>query len=274
MLVGGSLAAVIVGVGRFLDGQVVPGVNVHVVGPLVHVVKQILFRLGRTVQDAVDERHGLGAGDVAVGTEGVVGIALDPAVVVGLGDLADGSVTGDVCKAGLAVAGGLIEAGGDGGKLGAGDGLVRAEGSVGIALDDAKRGHGGDGVIEPGAAGNVAEVVGLREVPVADVVLEQAEEDSGDLGTGDLAARLDGAIGIADDVGEVVVRIQLVRAVDLDVVALLAGVDGVVEGDGLSDGDIAVLVSLAAQLAIVPLAVFDFVKNELIRFFFDIYSEL
>src|SRR5699024_1078551 len=70
-------AGVVVAVGGLLDVGVVPR-RLRVVRPADHVRQQVV-RVGGTVQHPVDQGHRLGAGDVRVGTEGPVGVAVDPA---------------------------------------------------------------------------------------------------------------------------------------------------------------------------------------------------
>lgn len=82
LILGVRLELVVVAVRRFLNGEVIPGLRVCVVRPDRHVREEIVLGLGLAVQHAVDERHGLGTGDVALGTKRAVGIARDPAVVV------------------------------------------------------------------------------------------------------------------------------------------------------------------------------------------------
>ena len=89
----GGGAGVGVAVGGFLDVEVVPLGGIHVVGPLVHVGEQVGRGFGLALKDTVDEGHGFGAGDVLVGLEGAVGVAVDPAETCGQGD----GVCGPVC---------------------------------------------------------------------------------------------------------------------------------------------------------------------------------
>ena len=70
-------------VGRLLDRQILPRLLVGVVGPGDHIGEQVVLGLGLAVQHAVDERHGLRAGDAALGTERAVGITDDVSEVVG-----------------------------------------------------------------------------------------------------------------------------------------------------------------------------------------------
>jgi len=175
-----------VAVRRFLNGEVIPGLRVCVVRPDRHVREEVLLGLGLAVQHAVDERHGLGTGDVALGTKRAVGIARDPAVVVGDADLVLGPVGRDVAELRSGLVAVVVEAGGDGGELSAGDGGVRAERAVGVARDDAHGAEGRDRGVVPGGGGHVGVAVGLGQVLVADVVGQQAEEDGRDLGAGDV----------------------------------------------------------------------------------------
>ena len=78
-----------VGVGGFLHVGVVPLGLVHVVGPHQHILGEVVL-VRVPVQGAVDQGHGLGAGDVAVGLERPVLIAVDEALVGGLVDVVRG----------------------------------------------------------------------------------------------------------------------------------------------------------------------------------------
>ena len=87
VLIGHALVdpRIAMGVGRFLDFLVVPGIG-SVVRPDDHVGKHMLF-FHRTLQHTVDERHGLGTGDGLIGTEAAVRIAVDPAKLLGQCDV-------------------------------------------------------------------------------------------------------------------------------------------------------------------------------------------
>lgn len=63
-----------VAVGSLLHIEIVPCVDVCVVAPGLHAGQQIVCRLRRAAQCAVDHRHHFGAGDRCVGTERAVGI--------------------------------------------------------------------------------------------------------------------------------------------------------------------------------------------------------
>lgn len=75
-----ALALIVMAVCCLLNIQITPSTGVHVIGPGYHIRKQVIDRFGDTVQHPVDERHGLGAGDVPVRLEGSVAVAVDPAV--------------------------------------------------------------------------------------------------------------------------------------------------------------------------------------------------
>ena len=201
---------------RFLNGEVIPGVRVRVVRPDRHVREEIVLGFGLAVQHTVDDGHGLGAGDVAVGMEGAVGIAGDPAVVVGDADLVFGPVVRNVTELRSGLVAVVIKAGGDGGELSAGDGGVRAERAVGITRDDAHGAEGRDRGVVPGGSGHIGVAVGLGQVLVADVVGQQAEEDGRDLGAGDVVLRTDLAVAVTDDIGEVIRRVQTERVIVFD----------------------------------------------------------
>ena len=187
LILGVRLELVVVAVRRFLNGEVVPGLRVRVVRPDRHVREKIILGLGLAVQHAVDERHGLGTGDVALGTK-------------------------------------------------------RA---VGITRDDAHGAEGRDRGVVPGGGGHVGVAVGLGQVLVADVVGQQTEEDGRDLGAGDVVLRADLAVAVADNIGEVIGRVQTERIIIGDhdggrrvgargVVARPLGVEGDVPGHGSS----------------------------------------
>ena len=126
---------------RFLNGEVIPGLRVRVARPDRHVREEIVLGLGLAVEDAVDERHGLGTGDVALGTKRAVGVARDDAhgaegrdrgvvpggsghigVAVGLGQVLVADVVGQQTEE-------------DGRDLGAGDVVLRADLTVAVTDD-------------------------------------------------------------------------------------------------------------------------------------------
>ena len=77
-----------------------------------------------------------------------------------------------------------------------GDIPVGVEAAVLIAVQDARVGHGGDGVVVPGVLRHVGEAVALAPVRVPALVGEHPEEDGGHLGPGDLPLGLHGLSGL------------------------------------------------------------------------------
>ena len=123
--------------GSLLNIKVVPLRSIGVVAPLDHVCVQVLVGLGETLENAVDESHGLGAGDAVVRTESAVGVTGDPAVVGCRADFVLRPVVCDVaerCSGGVRL---VVKASRDSCELGTGDGSVRVELAVAVALHDA-----------------------------------------------------------------------------------------------------------------------------------------
>ena len=195
------------GVGGLLDLFIVPG-GLGVVGPNDHVGQQVVL-VGVPVDGAVDHGHGLGPGDVLLGPESPIGIPIHDAGVGGLVDVVRSPVAGNVGEEILPLIGRLEEASGDGGELGPGDVPVGLEGAVLVAVQDPGIGQGGDGVVVPGVGIHVGVIVGLAPEFIPALVGEEAEEDGSHLGPGDIALRPDGSVGIAHDVGVMVLGVQL-----------------------------------------------------------------
>ena len=92
--------------------------------------------------------------------------------------------------------------------MGAGDLGIGPEGPVREPVDDAHVGQGGDGVVAPQVGAAVRVVVDLAPVLLPGVVRQQAEEDGGHFAPGDGAVGLQCAVGVADDIGVMVLRVQ------------------------------------------------------------------
>ena len=208
-LIVSSLVLERVGVGGLLDrrGEPVAGVAVR---PGVHACRQVAVLLGDAVQHPVDHGHGLGAGDVGVGTEGAVLEALDPAQFRGPLNILLRPVALDVGEGLGAAALSGVKPGTDGGELGAGDGGLGVKGIGAAALDDAQPRHGGDGGVGPVIVRHIGIGIAGQQIAVTDGILQQAEEDGGGLCPGDQAVGPDVAVLVADDIGEVVGVIQQV----------------------------------------------------------------
>ena len=106
-------ALVGVTVGSLLDVQVVPGVLVHVVRPGNHAGQQILLVPRQALEHPVHHRHGLCPGDVLVGLEGLILIAVDPAILGGQSDILRRPVVARVLKGVVAVGTLFVRAGCD-----------------------------------------------------------------------------------------------------------------------------------------------------------------
>ncbi|CAN4042115.1 Transcription elongation factor GreA, partial [Dysosmobacter welbionis] len=102
----------------------------------------------------------------------------------------------------------VVEPGADGREFGAGDVSVGVEQAGVAAVDDAQPGHGGDGRVGPVVLVHIREGVGRGEIVVPHILVQQAEEDGGHLGPGDIGVGPHRAVRIALDVGVVVVAVQ------------------------------------------------------------------
>ena len=153
---------------------------------------------------SVDNGNGLRPGDVVVGPEGAVGVALDQIVYVRPVDLVAGPVPADVAELVLPLVLAAEEADGDGGEFGTGDGRVGIKQIARLAVEDTGVGQRGHSVVVPGASIHVAVGIALAPVVAAGVLCQQTEEDGSHLGAGDLGPGMDQAVVPADDVGKVV----------------------------------------------------------------------
>ena len=210
---------VFVGVGGLLNGGVVSDLCVGVIRPCDHhLIGQQAVLMGLAAQRAVDDGAGLGPGNEIIGAEHAVIVALDQAKLHGGGQIAGVPlIAGDVGEAAVIdVAlkiGVLEEAHGDLGQLGTGDRRGGAEGSVGITAQNAHLGQGGNGVAAPHVGGHVGVGVDLAPVLLPGRIPEHAEEDRGHLSPGNICFRSYRAVGEADDVGIVVLRVEIRRGI-------------------------------------------------------------
>ena len=178
-----------------------------VVRPALHAVQKIRRRLRIPPQRPVHHRHQLRARDRLVGAEGTVRVALDPAEGRDLRDGRSRPMAAGIAEGGRAVrlARELRQ---HRGQLAAGDRVVRAEIAVCTVRDDARAVQRGDIDIVPLVHAHVAEARHAAVVRRARLLAHQAEEDRRGLDAGDIALRLDRAVRIAVDVGEMLRRVQ------------------------------------------------------------------
>ena len=195
-------------VGGFLYRLVVPGV-LRIVGPLLHIGEHVVL-VGSPVQHTVDNGHDLRTGDIGVRVEGVA-VSVDPSGLGGQTDLLGGPVVRRVGEVALAVVhiAAVQEPRRDHRELRTGDvGVGIEDAAVAAALQSPGSGAGGDGVVVPVAFLHISEGVDRRPVGLAVIVRHETEEDGSHLRAADVVQRADGAVLVADDVGEVVRVVQ------------------------------------------------------------------
>ena len=104
-----------------------------------------------------------------------------------------------------------VAAGNHRGDLRTGDGVVRAEAAVRAAVDDAELCHGGHGSVVPRLGRNILEGIIAGGIGSAGRIRQEAVEDGGRLGAGDGRVGLEGAVGIALDIGVMVFTVEHIR---------------------------------------------------------------
>lgn len=199
----------------------------HVVSVRIH---EALVRAA--AQHVVHDGSNTGAGDGGVRTEGAVIIAIDPAVLDGADDglivpVALLNVREDV----LAAVVQLTEAHGDHSELRTGHSLVGLEGPVRVADDDAQTGQRADRGRVPVA------VLHIRVLDVGGnlLVQQQVVEHLGHLGAGHVPVGAEGAVGVAVQESDVILRVQPAR--DAGILGIRHGeaplrIDGHIAGQG------------------------------------------
>ena len=201
-------------VGSLFDVEIVPGGGGYI-GEGGVVAGEVGGVLRGTVQHAVEDSDGLRTGDVAVGRVGGA-VAVDPAELIGSVNVAGSPVAvgirEDGARAGVV---GAVAAGDHGRDLRTGDGIVRAEVAVSAAVDDAELRHGGHSGVVPGRGRNVLEGIIGGGIRLAGGIRQETIEDRRGLGTGDGVGGLEGAVGIALDVGVVVGAVEHVGNIGL-----------------------------------------------------------
>lgn len=266
LILGVRLELVVVAVRRFLNGEVIPGLRACVVRLDRHVREEIVLGLGLAVEDAVDERHGLGAGDVVLRADLTVAVTDDIGEVIRrvqterviVGDHDGGRRVGarGVVARPLGVEGDVPGHGSSKVVL-VGELLLGVPASEGVAALGGIGGLVSRFVVLNGLRRNRAAAVGLVGDGVIfgsegnidrDIAIGHAAGDSklvsgvaGDQGTGN-------AVGAAIREGLGVSRLSLstigVFVVDGQIVLLQCGFTG---GDGEVDGDILVIATLDRQ---------------------------
>ena len=196
-------------VGSLLHVEIVPCVDVCVVAPGLHAGQQIVCRLRRAAQCAVDHRHHFGAGDRCVGTERAVGIAVDPAHLCADSDFIRCPVSCRDIVEGVCSALDVRKLRQHCSKLCARDCLIRTELAVRSGVDD----HVGifkrcNVEVEPVAAGNIAERASGRFIRLDTICIHDAIEDCSHFCARHIAGGLYRAVRIAVDEGEVVIRVE------------------------------------------------------------------
>ena len=197
-------------VGSLLDIEIVPGRDADIVEG-VQAAEQIRGGLRRAVQNAVEDGDCFGAGDVLVGRVGRA-IAVDPAKLIGSGDIVCRPVALDIGEVRVGVPIGIAIAAGDHrGNLRAGDRIARTEIAVRATVDDAELRHGGHSRVVPCLGRNILEGVIGGGVGLAGRIRQEAVEDGSRLGAGDGRVGLERAVGITLDIGVVIFAVEHVR---------------------------------------------------------------
>ena len=93
----GIVTVVHMGVGGFLYLGVVPRICIRIVCPGNHIGQEMIL-VRRAVQRTVDDLHSLGAGDIAVGLEGVITVSIHEAKIRGGVDERGGPVLAHIVE--------------------------------------------------------------------------------------------------------------------------------------------------------------------------------
>ena len=196
-------------VGGLHDGLIEPIRGLHI--RPVDAVGDLHVRLRRLAAErAVDDGAGLSAGDLALGLERTVRVALDQPGVLRRGHIRREPVgrlhIGEIIIGRRTVV--LREAHGDLRKLRAGDRCIRPERAVRVTADHAHVRKRGGRVVVPLVGRNVGEVILRRPVLRARIVVQQPEEDRRDLCARDLPVRTNRAVGIADQIRIMIIGVE------------------------------------------------------------------
>lgn len=173
----------------------------------IRVLAGILVRLTchAAAQQTVQQNGCLRAGDVLIGGKLPVADAVDPAEGRRRRNGVKRPVAGGHVGKGLSARGDLGEAGADGDKLGAGDGLIRGKLAVADALHDPKRGKGIHRLGAPERVGDVRKGGFGGNL----LLLQQAVEDLRHLSAGNGACGIEPAVRHALHIGDILIGVQL-----------------------------------------------------------------
>ena len=178
--------------------------------------------IGYTPQHVVDDHGDLRAGDALVGTEAAVSPG-NPTVAGGLGHIVVEPVTGGHIPEVTVEIFRLVGKGqGDNAEFCPGDGGVRTEGPVGIAIDHTQRGQGVYSFRIPRIRGHIGEADRVRHI----LVQQQCVEHLSCLRTGHILARAKRAIRIAGHILNMVFGIQITVGAAVTGICGSAGKDG------------------------------------------------
>ena len=209
-----DIPGVVMTIGGFLHGSVVPGASLDV-GPGLHLAGDIGEAVGvRTAADeVVGDLNGFCAGQELIRVGVAVFIAGEDAQLVEQGDVVAGPVTVQILEDAAGDGSAALDVEqlcNDGAVLGAGDRSGRVEVAVVVADDEAGFGAQADLLIGPVALRNVGEglAAGLLGEVGLGLVGHEVDDDLADLITTDAAVRAEGAVRIAVHVSKVIRGVQ------------------------------------------------------------------
>ena len=199
---------VVMAVGRFLNGGVVPSGGVHVVGPGLHLVGNGAEAggafAGQTADKLVDNGDRLCTGQGILRSEHVVALALKDAEHVQEADVLVSEAAVEILED--EAADGLVDLDHEQlrdhrRKLLAGHNGVRIEAAVTHADQNIGLGHHGDGFVSPVVLADVDEgLAGLLRILCLGLVGHELENDLRGFRTGERVVRADKAVRVAGDV--------------------------------------------------------------------------
>lgn len=181
--------------------------NIIVVIQLRRVSCYIVL-IANASQNSVGDLNDLSAGNCILGTESTVRVAIYPALLCSGGDCCICPVRRRNISESLGATRQLVEAGCNGCILSTGDGSVRTERAIIVALEDACVSQGCNLLSRP-AVVCISKARAGSCVLITSVVGEQTIEDSGNFCTSDVSFRMNAAVRITLDVSDVVAGKEL-----------------------------------------------------------------